>query len=242
MPAPRLIVLAGARDRPARDFAARHARAGVSLLVPRDLSRRGWRFRLGDPAAAMAVAGERRFCLGEAGGVLTRLPAVTEADLPHIAEDDRAYVAAEQTAFLLALLTCTKVRVANRPTPVGLCGPAWDDAKWRRVARERGLPAKGARMHATLDAVPPEAETCRAAVTVIGEVCIGAADDALAVASRTIARAAGTELLRVEFDTSGPTGTVLRACPLVDLNDPLVEAAVLRLFGVPGAGRRDERP
>ena len=40
-----MIVLASAWDNAARDFVARHALAGVSLLVPRDLSRCGWRLQ-----------------------------------------------------------------------------------------------------------------------------------------------------------------------------------------------------
>jgi len=227
-----VIVLANAWDDAARDFVARHASAGVSLLVPRDLSRCGWRYRSDDPAATVVVAGGRRFLLREAGGVLTRLPAVADADLPHIAAADRAYVAAEATAFLLAVLASATVPVLNVPTPQRLCGPAWQDAKWRRAAHRCGFAVKEVRSHAILGTAAAEEQPPRATATVVGDACIGAPNPVLSAAARAVAKAAGAALLTVEFDDPGPYGTVLRASPLVDLDDPLVEAAVLRLFGM----------
>jgi hypothetical protein len=232
-PAPRLIVLAGAGDAAARDFAVRHARRGVSLLLPRDLSRPGWRFRAGDPAATLAVTGSGRFCLGEAGGLLTRLPAVGEADLPHIAVEDRTYIAAELTAFLLALLASTAIRVVNRPTPQCLCGPAWHDGRWRRAASERGFALRPVRGCATRRTTTLADEPCGLAVTLVGNIVIGAPNAARAAAARAVATAAGAELLTVEFDDAG--GALLRACPLVDLALPPVAKAVLRLFGLADA-------
>jgi hypothetical protein len=232
-----VIVLASAWDNAARDFVARHALAGVSLLVPRDLSRCGWRYQSGNPAATIIVAGGRRFLLSEAGGVLTRLPAVTDADLPHIAAADRAYVAAELTAFLLAVLASATVPVLNAPTPQRLCGPAWQDARWRRAAHRCGFAVKEARSHAIIDAAAAEEEPPRATATVVGDACIGAPNPVLSAAARAVAKAAGAALLTVEFDDPGPYGTVLRARPLVDLSDPLVEEAVLRLFGMADAGQ-----
>jgi hypothetical protein len=237
-----VIVLAGAWDDAARDFVARHALAGVSLLVPRDLSRCGWRYRSGDPADTVMVARGRRFLLSEVGGVLTRLPAVTDPDLPHIAAADRAYVAAELTAFLLAVLASATVPVLNAPTPQWLCGPAWQDARWRRVAHRCGFAVKEARSHAILGAAATEEEPPRATVTVVGDACVGAPNPVLSAVARAVAKAAGAALLTVEFDDPGPHGTVLRASPLVDLGDPLVEAAVLRLFGVAGGGQGRAEP
>jgi hypothetical protein len=229
-PAPRLIVLASAGDAAARDFALRHARRGVSLLLPRDLSRPGWRFRPGDPAATIAVTGSEQFCLGEAGGLLTRLPAVGETDLPHIAAEDRAYVAAELTAFLLALLASTAIRVVNRPTPQCLCGPAWHDGRWRRAAGERGFALRPMRGCATRGAAALAEEPCGAVVTLVGSIAIGAPNAACTAAARAVATAAGADLLTVEFDDPG--GALLRACPLVDLSLPPVAEAVLLLFGL----------
>lgn len=231
-PGPRLIVLAGAGDAAASDFALRHARRGVSLMLPRDLSRPGWRFRPSDPAATIAVTGSERFCLAAAGGVLTRLPAVGEADLPHIAAEDRAYVAAELTAFLLALLASTAIRVVNRPTPQCLCGPAWHDGRWRRAAGEHGFALRPVHRCATRGTAPLADEPCGIAVTLVGDIAIGAPNADRAAAARAVATTAGAELLTVEFDD---TGALLRACPLVDLTLAPVAEAVLGLFGLADA-------
>lgn len=235
-PEPALVVVAGAWDAGAREFAARHARHGTVLLTPRDLSRRGWRFRLGDPATTVAIAGDRPLGTGDIRAVLTRLPAVSEADLPHIAAGDRAYVAAEMTAFLLAFLSSLAVPVVNRPTTTCLCGPGWGEARWRQVASGLGLPVTPARQQAVLGAALPEPR-CGATVTVVGDTCIGTEDATLAAAARSLAEAAGADLLGVELEHAGAGAAVLRAHLLPDLGDARVASAVLGLFGLPA-----ERP
>jgi hypothetical protein len=234
--APGLVVIAGAWDGTARDFAAGQASADAVVLLPRDLSRPGWRFRLGGPDATIAAAGERRFRLAAAGGVLVRLAAVTPADLPHIHAEDRAYVAAELTAFLLAVLTRNDVPVLNRPTPQCLCGPAWPEAKWRRVAASLGLPVTPlhARAARDLDWEPP-AEPAAARVAVVGETCIGAPNAQLARGAVALARRAAAAMLTVEFDGAGASAAVLRAAPTVDLADARIASAVRRLFGLADA-------
>jgi len=232
--APKLVIVAGDRDVDARDFAADKVSAGALLLVPRDFSRPGWRFQPGDPAGTVAVVGERRFRLAEAGGVLVRLAGVAPVDLPHIHFEDRAYVAAEITAFLLALLTRIDVPVLNRPTPQCLCGPAWQESKWRRVAATLGLPVIPLEMRAARDlAFEPGAEHATAVrVAVVGERCIGAPNADLARAAVALAKRADTAMLTVEFDGAGATASVMRALPQVDLADPRIAAAVLGLFGI----------
>jgi hypothetical protein len=231
--APALVVIANAWDGDASGFVARRTRAGAALLTPRDLSRPGWHFRLDDPAATVAVAGGQRFRLHDAGGVLMRLAAVTEVDLPHIHAEDRAFVAAELTAFLLAVLTQADVPVVNRPTPQCLCGPGWHDAKWRHAAARLGLPVLPARWRAARDACcDNEEEAAVAAVTVVGEACLGTASAQLVLAARTLAKMACAEMLTVEYAGSPASPAFVRARPHVDLNDPLVEAAVLRRFGI----------
>jgi hypothetical protein len=230
--APALLVVAAAGDVAACGFVARHASAGVALLVPRDLSRPGWHFRLGDPAATVMVTAGGPFRLADAGGVLMRLPAVTADDLPHIAAGDRIYVAAEITAFLLAVLTRDDLPVLNRPTPQCLCGPAWTDAKWRAAAATLGLPVKASEQRAVIDANPDKPEAAAATVSLAGETCIGAPNASLEATSRALGTFAGAEMLTVEFDGSAPSAAVLRAYPWVDPGNPRIEAALLRRFGV----------
>jgi hypothetical protein len=229
-PAPALLVIAHAWDAAASGFVARHESAGAALLTPRDLSRSGWRFRVADPTGTIAVAGGRRFRLGEAGGALTRVPAVTELDLPHIAAEDRAYVAAELTAFLLAVLSAAPILVANRPTPQCLCGPGWSDARWRRTAGGLGLRAASLRQRVAAAEAPAADEESAAEAVVIAGRCVASPNPALADAAVRLAAFAGASMLTVEFDSTAPDAAVLRARPFVDLADKLADQAAARLF------------
>jgi hypothetical protein len=231
--APSLVLIANAWDEDADAFVARHADAGAILLAPRDLSRTGWQFRTDDPAAAAVVADERRFRLDDVGGVLMRLAAVTEDDLPHIHAEDQAFVAAELSAFLLALLTQANVPVVNRPTPQCLCGPAWSDARWRKAAAGLGLPVKPLQWRATHGGDPGVEEQALLTVAVVGDACFGAGGERLADGCRALAKRAEAEMLTVDFGGSAQSPLFLRARPHVDLGDPRIATAVLRRFGIP---------
>ncbi len=140
-----LVVVAGRHDATAKTFVERHAAAGVALLSSDDLSRPGWRFSLasGGPGPdGAAVVGGHQVATADVAGVLTRLPRVTEAELPGIVPEDRTYVAAEMTAFLLAWLSSLRCPVLNRPTTTCLAGPYWWPAQWVRVAHALGVPVR----------------------------------------------------------------------------------------------------
>ncbi|MGH8432196.1 MAG: hypothetical protein ACREUF_17520 [Solimonas sp.] len=140
-------------------------------------------------------------------------------------------MAAEMTAFLLAFLTGLSVRVANRPSPLCLCGEYWRDEKWRRAAHSLGLATRPIHRKVVLGDTATE-EPTGTVVTMVGGGCVGeAVDDALAAAARRLAQMAGAELLAVEFDGPHAGAAIRRASPLVDLSDPQVAAAVLGLFG-----------
>ena len=116
-----ILILASRWDTTAHDIAAAWADRPVSIMTARDLSRAGWCLSLGvrDAAARRGCAmlegqpipGEELQC------VLTRLPWVTEMELPEIVAPDRAYVAAEMSAFLLFWLSGLACPVLNKPTP-----------------------------------------------------------------------------------------------------------------------------
>ncbi|MBI1868076.1 MAG: hypothetical protein HYS06_07265 [Methylocystis sp.] len=220
-----LLILAGPFDAEARAFAAVHAEARALLLTPRDLSREGWRLRLGDPSSLVAVCGARRLDAGEIGGVLTRLPCVAEADIPHIGPEDRAYVAGEMTAFLLAFLGELRCPISNRPTPQCLCGPLWSPERWRRLARELGLPVReGEPRLAALGEEPPPPIPADAVTTIVGDAIFGEAR--FGEATRVLAHASGADMLQAEFNGEG----LLRASPLVNLGAEDIAAAALALF------------
>src|SRR5262245_43914177 len=207
------------------------------LLTPRHLSGEGRGFRRGGTCGAGVVASGQQLGTGDIRGVLTRLPAVSENELPHIAPEDRQYVAAEMTAFLLAFLTELPVRVVNRPTPLCLCGQYWRDEKWRHVAHSLGLATRPAHRKVKLGAVM-ETESSGTVVTVVGDSCVGGPmDGALFEAARVLALAAAADLLAVEFDSARADAAVQRASPLLDLSDPPIASAILALFDVNGKPR-----
>jgi hypothetical protein len=133
-----IVVVASPTDAPTWGFARRYTAQGVCLLTPADLSHCGWYYRVGEIETSMAVVGGQRIAARDLRGVVTRLPAVSEADLEHIAEPDRAYVAAEMHAFLLSWLTALRCPVLNRPAPACLAGPAWRPERKRGARSPRG--------------------------------------------------------------------------------------------------------
>src|SRR5438034_2764184 len=174
-----LAIIADGADLVADALAARwrqRTSADVALLTPADLSRRGWRYRLGTGAgpAGAAIIADRIVPVEEIDGVLTRLPSVSPHHLPHIIPADREYVAAEMTAFLTAWLSGLTCPVLNRPTPGCLTGPAWRPQHWAHLAAQLAIP--------TQQAADVDAE-----VTVVDEHCFG--PDGLCVPARRLAAA-----------------------------------------------------
>ena len=209
-----IVVVASHTDAPAWSFARRYAAQGVCLLTPADLSYCGWSYRAGNMETSMAVIGGQRIAARDIRGVVTRLPAVSEADLEHIAVPDRAYVAAEMQAFLLSWLTALRCPVLNRPTPSCLAGPAWWPAQWTQAAARLGLPVTTVIAQASFARPPSTRGTSRptcVTVTVIGQRIIGTVDPLLARQARALATAAGVDLLAVRFSSRASGATFVGA-------------------------------
>ena len=136
------VVIASRTDAAAAHFAA-GAGSLVRMMTPADLSQRGWSLHLPGTGPSTAVIAGEPVASRTIAGVLTRLPAVTEHDLPHIIAADRAYVAVEMTAFLLAWLTSLSCPLVNRPSAQCLSGPYWREAQWIRAANRLKVPATG---------------------------------------------------------------------------------------------------
>lgn len=122
-----VLVLAREGD-PALARLAALAPGRVRHVRPRDLSRPGWRYVAGEPEEARAVADGEVLAAADVGGVLCRIGALVEADLPHIHPADRAYVAAEMNAFLLAWLSQFRGARGAEPVPYELWGRGGDAA------------------------------------------------------------------------------------------------------------------
>lgn len=236
-----VVVLAGRGDAAAARFAAGAGRM-VRMLTPADLSEPGWSLAVPGADPSTAVISGERVASESIAGVVTRLAAVTEHDLPHIIAADRAYVAAEMTAFLLAWLTSLRCPIVNRPTAQCLSGPAWRRAQWIVAARRLEIPA----VPVTLDAHPatPPLKTADqdggTDIVVIGRHHVGAADPVLVARAHALAEAAGADLLSVRFDGDGPSARFVAASPWPDLGGTEISDAVLHLIHSRAAGELRE--
>lgn len=212
------------------------------MLTAADLCMPGWRVLASDPAGSCAVVDGEIVPVSSITGVLVRLAAITEQDLPVITAADRGYAAREMTAFLAYWLSSLPCPVLNRPAASGLCGPGWRGERWVLAAARLGLPVTP-RRHRTppfggdppsaaaggLAAVPaPELVTA----TIVGDRCLGELDEIAAARARMLASAAGVDLLSVRFSGHGAGSVFVDAHPWVNLSDPQTAAAIGDYFAV----------
>ena len=97
------------------------------------------------------------------------------------------------------------------------------------VAARLGIPVRPLRRRIALSAGDSEtgpAPTCFT-VTVVGDRCLGPADDVLSTHARSLARAARADLLAVRFADTADGPEVLTADPFPDVSAPEVADAVL---------------
>jgi hypothetical protein len=229
-----VLVFANAGDEVADRFARRHARRGVRLVTPRDLSRAGWLCEFHEGAAsAQAVVEGRPVPQSRLAGVIARLGCVTTADVPHIHTVDRAYVAAEMQAFLAAWLHALPCPVLNRPSTTCLAGNWWSPHKWIQTAVRLGIPVSAldqrvdGRAHQRRHH-PTTRDTSITDVTIVGSRTIGQASPCLVRQARMLSRAAGLDFVTVRFSSPTDEAVFLDATLWPDLADPTIAEAVLR--------------
>lgn len=233
------VVLAYAHDVAARVLVQRWRAEGeeAALLTCADLSRPGWRHMVGEKNGRAVIEGQP-IATRDIRAVITRMPAVAEAELVHVHADDRRYAAAEMQAFLLAWLMSLECPVLNRPTPSNLGGPMWSTAQWVLRAQRLGIAARPVRQHAVYkpDAAPRAEARVDADATPVDVVgartflaggC--AADEGrLARGAVALARDAGVELLRAYFaHDAGPEPAFLDAGLWIDIAAQGVADAVI---------------
>jgi hypothetical protein len=219
-----IAVLAHPRDAAAARLVTAWRAQGARLIVPRDLSRPGWRQYIGGRGEEWFVAEGERLPVRGLRGVLSRLPVVDPEGLDHLHEGDRSYAATEMTAFLLGWLAGLRCPVLNRPVASSILGPGVSEGHLPFLAARAGLelaPAVGQ---------PGGRPGSGCAVTVVGERCLGTGDADLAQAARRVAQVAGAELLTVHFDATAWPARLVGAELLVDTDDPGVAGAVLDRF------------
>ena len=235
-----LVVVARRSDQKARDLATRWAPYGGAVLTCEDLSVAGWRQLLGGHETSMVVIGGQVVEARRIAGVLTLLPYVTEGELVRIAGEDRPYVASEMTAFLHFWLSGLLCPVLNRPTPVCLTGPGWRREQWVYVAARLGIPVETVAWRLDRAAGVPEKENSSApgmTVTMVGSRCLGSADGTLVSYVRRLSRAAGVEMLSVDFRETETGFRLYNArSSWADISSPEVADAILEYFLARSAG------
>ncbi|HEY3595401.1 MAG TPA: hypothetical protein VGL13_16050 [Polyangiaceae bacterium] len=223
-----LLVVASENDETARALESRWSKhRPVRRLTPRDLSTRGWasRFYGEQEYESELVAGGERLLESAIEGVLTRLAAVTPAELPHVARAERPYVASEMTAFLAAWLTHLPCPVVNRPHVLGLSGPAFARAQWLGLAARHDIAISTSSLEVPAASEAPVASS----VVVIGDRCFGASSGLVESAALTLARVTGAEVLGLRFNADGALVDQER---FPDLASPEMADAVLARFEV----------
>jgi hypothetical protein len=244
------LVVANGWNATARNFTQRYREHGVRLLTPDDLSRAGWVYSFGGRSDhSQALVDDRVISSEKIGGVLTRLPCVSEQDLPQIVSTDRAYVAAEMNGFLLAWLSALPCPVLNRPTPGCLSGCSWHHEQWVHAASQLGMPVE--KIHQRIDTRhrngltkrTSDSERSGVSVTIVGSEYFGVVSPDLLGQTRALAKLAGVDLLAVQFAGPDPGSAFVRASPWPDIADDRIAGAVLRCLKQTsnGTGRREVR-
>jgi hypothetical protein len=208
---------------------------GALLLIPADLSRRGWSFDPAAPADGYAVLQRRRVRVARISGVCALLPGVGDSDLPHIVAEDRGYVAAEMNAFLCAWLTAIPCPKVNPPSPASPCGPAWRPDRWVHLAARLGLPTRAVTRNVSCRGPSPSATvragTAARTLVVAGDRVVGgtvgqAVSAAESEWAASLAQAAGTRMLSVHIGVDQVGTFVLGADTWVDVSRPGVAEAL----------------
>jgi hypothetical protein len=208
-----VLVIADRSDADAGALVSRLGSRAV-LVTPRALSMPGWNW-VPDPAARTGRSADTQFRGDQLGAVVTRLATVAPYQLGHVVPDDRDYVAAEMTAFLRAWLAGLPCPLFNPPHDLCLNGPAWNPEHWAMLATSLAVPTAPLHRHAngrpSLDTAIPVTPAAR--ITVAGNQTVNhdGCAPVLLHHARTLAEAAATPLLAVDFDDTGPTGRLCTA-------------------------------
>jgi hypothetical protein len=215
----RVVVLAAPDDAAAQAYAGRLD--GAVLVVPGDLSRRGWTY-VPDPTGRTGAAGDATFGADQLVAVVTRLTVVLPDHLPHVAAKHRDYVAAEQTAFLRAWLAGLTCRVVNPPTSTCLFGPLLTPHEWVRVCGRLAVPARPARSDVPAEG-PPHRPVAGPRVSVWCDHAVpdGPCSPALLTRAVRLASALRVSWLGVTFAGTEPHAEVALVDSFPDVADPV---------------------
>jgi hypothetical protein len=225
-----ILVVASRVDPVARKLVRELPEGSTVLLTCLDLSSPGWHVSSNEADSSVCVASGQLLDESEIDGVLTLLPCVFDQELVHIHSRERGYVAAEMTAFLKFWLSGLRCPKLNAPSAGCLSGPGWRPERWVVAAAEAGLPVKPVRRGTRSSGPQGGAHRSRVAVTVMGEYYLGDGRPELRRRARSLASAAGLELLRVEFEEEGDDYLFFAASAFPDLAEAGAADAIWSYF------------
>jgi hypothetical protein len=226
-----LVILASIYDESARHLVELWGSQNAYVLTCKDISVAGWSHYLCNSSLSTAVINGEKISNDQIDGVLTRLPYVTETELPHIVNHDRSYVAAEMMAFLVSWLSCLKCPVLNQPTPLCLLGPNWSQEQWIHTAAQIGIPVRSICRQSSQANIRHKSDDLQlVTVNVIGDHCYGALDDKMATQSMSLAHAAGVDMLSVHFTISRNESIFVGAYLWFPMDSNNISNAILKYF------------
>ncbi len=205
-----IVVLASEHDPSAHTLISNwkdHNNNSIELLTPKDLSKKGWKYRLGDLAHSTAVINGKIVNMQEIVGVLTRLPCIFENDLFDIVKEDRSYVATEMTAFMLSWLSELRCPVLNKPTPTCLSGPYLRDEQWVYAASQVGINVRALKRDSKINnndffRLHTQNNQQFFTVTLVGDKYFGDIDNEILVSkAKRLAHYVGIEFVSIYFDS-----------------------------------------
>ncbi len=206
-----LLILGSAYDAQPWRLAERwmQAERDVAVATPSDLSRPGWRLRVGRPTLTRAAVGERVIAGHSIDAAINALAWIGPHDLAHVDSMDRDYVAQEMLSFLLAWEQELRCLVVDRPTSRSLTGCGRTDLEWVAIATCVGVDTD-------VSWAGPSA-----AVTVVGgSAIVEQGSVSLANAAEAMARAAQRSLVTLRFSSgSRPVFVGAEARPEVGHDD-----------------------
>ena len=230
----------------ANSIATHHDANDVITVGAVELAAASWSHRIvrGEPSTTVRLKDGTLIDTDEFGAVLNLVRSLPVTGFARASHLDRAH--AEQQALFVSFLRSFKCRVVNNVDgqgPLGLHSPV----RWGTLARRCGIdtPAVGIStgtrvltQRAMSTSTGCSGTSPSTTVTVVGDRVFGAASPMHARQCRRLARAAGCELLGLQF-SDGPHRQLLAVDPFPALSGA-VAAAVARLL-CERAGAASER-
>jgi hypothetical protein len=214
----------------ANSIANRRGANGVAVIGAIELATARWSHRITDGEASTTVQLQNGITLagGEIGAVLNLVRSLPAVSLRRGSERDRVFADAELQALFVSFLRglpCPVVNDVDGQGPIGM----WSALRWAKLAHQCQLETVSCCITTGTgllsDQPPPVAlPEHTLAITVVGEMVIGAPSDDLAGRCLDLARVSGCRLLGLTFvSRHGSAPQLLAADPFPTLTGAVAD-------------------